>query len=414
MARCLVGLAACCSLQAAFADAPALKGTSLADYLDSLGAQGLRIIYSSDLVNADQALLEEPDSSDPTSSLARILRPYALTVVDGPAGSLLVVRDESLLQTPEPERPAETTPLPEIVVTSSLHRLQYLESGTQTYLERELATRIPAAAEEAVRLTNRLPGTASGGLSSRNHIRGGEINEVLFLFDGLRLYEPYHLKDFQSVATIVNASAISGIDFYSGGYPVRYGDRMSGVMSMELREPQDPVETELAFSFFNASALSLGKFGSNDQGDWLVAARRGNLDLIVDIVDPDYGSPDYQDLLLHFGWDYGPRAEISANVLASHDKISLTDADLGETANAGYDNRVFWLKWNASWSDLLRSETIVSMNDISDKRNGSLDNVGIVSGTLDETRDFRAYEIQQDWTFAAAERWVLNFGFRAR
>ncbi|MCP4299399.1 MAG: TonB-dependent receptor, partial [Gammaproteobacteria bacterium] len=26
----------------------------------------------------------------------------------------------------------------------------------------------------------------------------------------------------------------------------------------------------------------------------------------------------------------------------------------------------------------------------------------------------RAYEIQQDWTFAAAERWVLNFGFRAR
>ena len=68
-------------------------------------------------------------------------------------------------------------------------------------------------------MTHRLPGTASGGVSSRAHIRGGEVNEVLFLFDGLRLYEPYHLKDFQAIASIVNSNAIGSIDFYSGAYP---------------------------------------------------------------------------------------------------------------------------------------------------------------------------------------------------
>ncbi|MCP5090497.1 MAG: hypothetical protein GY949_06215, partial [Gammaproteobacteria bacterium] len=204
-----MALLACCSLQAAFADAPVLKGTRLADYLDSLAAEGLRILYSSDLVTADQVLLQEPDSADPASSLKPLLRPYGLTLVDGPAGSWLVVRDETHAKDSAPVPSAESLALPEIVVTSSLHRLQYIESGSHTYLERELATRIPAAAEEAVRLTNRLPGTASGGISSRNHIRGGEVNEVLFLLDGLRLYEPYHLKDFQSVATIVNSSAIS-------------------------------------------------------------------------------------------------------------------------------------------------------------------------------------------------------------
>lgn len=193
------------------------------------------------------------------------------------------------------------------MVTSSLRRLQYMATGSHTYLDKELTTRIPAAAEEAVRLTNRLPGTASGGISSRNHVRGGEVNEVLFLFDGLRLYEPYHLKDFQSVTTIVNANAIAGINLYTGGYPVLYGDRMSGVMSIEMRGPAADLETELAFSFFNTSALSTGTFGSPRQGDWLVAARRGNLDLIVDVVDPDYGSPDYQDLLLHVGRDRSRR-----------------------------------------------------------------------------------------------------------
>ena len=412
--RCLIVLLACCSVNAAHAQAPDLKGTPLADYLDSLGAQGLRIIYSSDLVNDAQVLLNEPDSSDPKASLSGVLRPYGLTVVDGPSGSLLVVRDRSAPKEPESGATPETTPLPEIIVTSSLHRLQYVESGSHTYLERELSTRIPAAAEEAVRLTNRLPGTASGGISSRNHIRGGEVNEVLFLFDGLRLYEPYHLKDFQSVASIVNASAISGIDFYTGGYPVRYGDRMSGVMSMGLREPAKRVETELGLSFFNASALSLGRFGSTDQGDWLVAARRGNLDLIADVVDPDFGSPDYQDLLLHIGWEFGPRARISANVLISHDKLRLTDDDVGETANANYDNRVFWLKWGATWSDVLRSETIVSLNDISNDRVASLDLPGIVLGALDETRDFKAIEIQQDWTYSKSDIWSLNLGFRAR
>ena len=414
VARCLIALLACYSVNAAHAQAPNLKGTPLPDYLDSLGAEGLRIIYSSDLVSADQVLLNEPDSSNPKASLAGLLRPYGLTVIDGPSGSLLVIRDESAAKEPASGAPFKTTPLPEIIVTSSLHRLQYVESGSHTYLERELSTRIPAAAEEAVRLTNRLPGTASGGISSRNHIRGGEVNEVLFLFDGLRLYEPYHLKDFQSVASIINASAISGIDFYTGGYPARYGDRMSGVMSMGLRKPVDRTETELALSFFNASALSLGRIGSADQGDWLVAARRGNLDLIADVIDSEVGSPDYLDVLLHFGWDFGARAELSVNILASHDEIKLTDAARGEQGDANYDNRVFWLKWNASWSDKLNSRTIFSLNDIINDRIASVDMPGIVSGTLNESRDFQAFEIQQDWTFVPSKTWMLSAGFHLR
>ncbi len=412
--RCLLVLLACCSFQADAAEVANQKGLPLAEYLDSLARQGLRIIYSSDLVGGDEVLLQEPDPTDPRASLAEVLRPYGLKAIDGPSGSLLIVRDTSAASMPAEETPAAAKLLPEIIVTSSLHRLQYVESGSHTYLERELATRIPAAAEEVVRLTNRLPGTASGGISSRNHIRGGEVNEVLFLLDGLRLYEPYHLKDFQAVASIVNAAAIAGIDFYSGGYPVRYGDRMSGVMSMQLREPAERVETELSLSFYNASVLSLGSFGEQQQGDWLLAARRGNLDLIADVIDPDYGSPDYQDLLLHVGWDFGPRARLSANLLASHDKISIADDDVGETANAKYDNRVMWLKWFADWSDVLRSETILSLNDIRDKRIASLDMPGIVSGALDESRDFMAYELRQDWTYSPSDSWMVSLGFRGR
>lgn len=410
----LVIILTCIATQTILADEPASAGIALVDYLESVRTQGLELIYSSDLVSDEMVLTEMPDSADVRSVLPDILRPFGLTVIDGPAGSLLIVRGPAPAVAAVPAKPDLDTPLPEIVVTSSLHRVRYAESGTHTYLERELATRIPAAAEEAVRLTNRLPGTASGGISSRNHVRGGEVNEILFLFDGLRLYEPYHMKNFQSLATIVNGSTIAGVDFYAGAYPVRYGDRMSGVISMGMREPAGHPESELSISFFNTSATSMGRLGNAQRGDWLVAARRGNLDLIVDVVDPEFGHPDYNDNLVHFGWDFGSRARISVSTLGSYDKIFLTDNAVGETASALYKNRVYWLKWQADWSASLSSETILSHNDIQNKRSGSLDLRGIVSGTLTESGDFSATEARQDWKFSPSDRWLLRFGWLAR
>ena len=387
------------------------RGRPLSELLQAMNGDGYQIIFSSDVVSDELLIASEPDLADPLEGLRQQLSIHGLLLEKGPGNAWLVKR-AVVPQKAAAAKPADI-PLPEVIVTSSLHRLEYREPGTHTYLDRELATRIPAAGEEAARITTRLPGTASGGISSRNHIRGGEANEVLFLLDGLRLYEPYHLKDFQSVATIVNSNAIDGIDFYSGAYPARYGDRMSGVMSMRLRQPQEKVETELALSFFNTSLASLGTF-ANDKGNWLVAARRGNLDLIVDIVDPEVGNPDYHDYLLHGGWDFGPRAQISANILASFDKLTLIDAGRGEYADALYENQVLWLKWVADWSASVHSETILSASSITDTRDGVLELPFIVSGTLQERREFDAVGLKQDWTWLPSKTWMLGFGFEGK
>jgi len=405
---CLLVLA--CLPQLILAAADGWQGKRVSELLDNLNNQGHQIIFSSDVVTDKLLIQNEPDLNDPLKGVRALLGEYGLALENGPAGTWLVRKSpqpaSSESTVVKPTQPA----LPEIVVTSSLHRLNYQTTGTQTYLDRELATRIPAAAEEAVRITNRLPSTASGGISSRNHIRGGEVNEVLYLLDGLRLYEPFHLKDFQSVATIINSNAIDGLDYYSGAYPARYGDRMSGVVNMSLREPQKKTETELSLSFFNTSVLSLGRFGAEEQGDWLVAARRGNLDLIADVIDPESGNPDYQDYLLHGGWKFGPRMQISANLLVSRDKLILADPDRGEFANANYENTVFWLRWDADWSERLRSETIISTSQISNRRVGTLMLPDIVSGSLDETREFDAIAFKQDWTFIPSKSWMLSFG----
>lgn len=388
-------------------------GRSLAGLLDELNQQGQRIIYSSRIVSDDMRV--PAGAPEDRSSLEALLAGYGLGLRDGPGDSLLVVRLD-----PVPGAAAaadaviEEPALPEITVTSSLHRLTTGTTGSHTYLDRELATRIPTLAGDALRLTDRLPGTASGGLSTRNHVRGGEVNEVLFLIDGLRLYEPYHMKDFQAIATIVNANAVAGMDVYTGGFPVRYGDRMSGVTSLSLREAAADLETELALSLFNTSVLASGSFGSQRQGDWLATYRRGNLDLLIDLIDPEIGDPTYQDALLHVGWEFGPRARLSARLLASHDKIGINDSFTGEDAAAKYDNRVFWLKLESSWSDALESQAIAAVTVIDNTRNGIIDNPGVVSGFVTDERSFTASELRQDWQWHLSRRVHVDFGYSYR
>ena len=471
--------------QAVLAAEQGWHGVPLRDYIDALRSQGLRIIYSSDLVRDEYRVQAQPRSRDPEAALREVLAPYGLTVTAGPADSLLITRAEAISSSvivrvrdavsdsgvagarvaldgretgvtdqngrlvldevaAGPHRvtasadgyeekatatftargPGEITvgvtldpgpaPLPEIIVTSSHYDIRYQQAGSYTFLDRELTTKLPHLGDEALRTIARLPGATGGGLSSRHHVRGGLQNEQLFLLDGLRLYEPYHLKDFHSVTTIVPPGAIAGIDFFSAGYQARYGDRMSGVVDIALREPPEQTETELGLTFFHTSALSRGRFGGDDRGDWLVSGRRANLDLIVDIVNPKYGAPRYQDYMAHVGWDLGGHTYLSGNAVFSSDKISLAQTDGSERASARYKNDILWLKAESQWNDRLESSTILSATSIDNRRSGVADEPGVIEGFVEDESEFRSLALKQDWIYDLSDRWLLRTGFEIK
>jgi hypothetical protein len=104
---------------------------------------------------------------------------------------------------------------------------------------------------------NRLPGLVSNDYSAHFGIRGGLHGETLIMLDGLQLYEPYHLKDFNEGAiSIIDANTIDGVQLMTGGFPARYGNKRSGVFDVTSRAPESKGTTiDLSVSFLNTHAL---------------------------------------------------------------------------------------------------------------------------------------------------------------
>ena len=108
-------------------------------------------------------------------------------------------------------------------------------AGQQTVRPEDLA-RVPTfdvSGDLASYLTT-LPGIVStSDQGGQLFIRGGEPSQNLFLLDGIPLYQPFHALGFYSVFP---AGILRRADVYAGGFPARFGERLSSVVDVQSRE----------------------------------------------------------------------------------------------------------------------------------------------------------------------------------
>ena len=205
--------------------------------------------------------------------------------------------------------------LEEIVVNASRYRV----SVGPLYPVSELAAAdialLPEIADDPLRAVARLPGVAHQDFSSKSNIRGGVADETLVRFDGLRLYDAYHLKDFQSLFSTVDPGLVSGMSVYTAGFPVTYGDRMGSVIDVTPIVPDEKLQGQLTASFFNLGGRVGGSF-DDDAGHWLASARRGNLDLLLDVTDSNLGTPKYSEMYAHTDYRVADGLVLAASALA--------------------------------------------------------------------------------------------------
>jgi hypothetical protein len=298
-----------------------VQGRSVGDVLKDLRSQGLIFIYNDQIVPAGLRVEEEPSASHGLELAREILAAHGLTLSEAAPRVYAVVRDSSAApaRRPPPASKQEPAKLEEVVVQTSRYVLAAESIAPKNFLTQDEVQAMPRLADETLRAVQRLPGTATNGLSSLGPIRGGEPNETAILLNGLRLYEPFHLKNFYSPISLLDSRLIDGIEFYSGGFPAPYGDRMSAIIDTHTIRPEGRYY-EAGISFFHTNALAATSF-DDGRGHALLSARRGNLGDLAQFAEQDFGKPEYADGFARADYALSDATHISFDTLASSDQI---------------------------------------------------------------------------------------------
>jgi len=395
---------------AAEGDAVPFMGRPVADVIDEYRDAGVPFAYSTNLVSADLMVTAEPEATEPVDIVREILRPHNLTI-RSVAGVHLVIRSDDGPQATgagaSQTTQAARSEIENVVISASRYEILSELAASRFSIDQRTIQKMPDIGEDPMRVVQRLPGTAASGASAKTHFRGGEDDEIGIMLNGHGLFDPFHIRDYNSIFSAIDSRAIEGVEVFTGGFPVRFGDRMSGLVLMESIESVEPRHTEVGISVFNTSFLTAGNEADRS---WIVSARRGNLDLII---DPEFGSPSYYDIFGEYSYDVSPNATLSFNALFADDSVEVIlesePAEL-EQVVSGTRNAQLWVQLDNRWSDELSSKLVVSAVDFDNLRIGSLGDMEKMVAAVRDEREIQQYGLRQDWTWISSKKHLMQWG----
>jgi outer membrane receptor protein involved in Fe transport len=296
-----------------------------------------------------------------------------------------------------------------IAVSASRYEILREIAASRFVLDQRTIQNMPDVGEDPMRIVQRLPGAAASGASARTHFRGGDQGEIGIMLNGQWLFDPFHIRDYQSIFSAIDSRAIEGVEVYTGGFPVRFGNRMSGLVLMESLEAMKPRHTEIGISVFNTSALIAG---NESDRRWLVSGRRGNLDLVI---DPEFGRPSYFDVFAEYAHDLSPDTTLSVNALYAEDTVEVvleSEPEELERVVSNTKNAQVWVQLDNRWSDELSSKIVLSAVSFDNRRNGSIgDEEKIVASVYDD-RNVTQLGFRQDFTLNKADKHLVQWGLQ--
>ncbi|MFA6468116.1 MAG: TonB-dependent receptor [Bacteroidota bacterium] len=196
--------------------------------------------------------------------------------------------------------------------------------------------RLPGGLEDVVRAISILPGVAQVQ-NGRNDliVRGGAPSENLFVIDNIEISNINHFGTQGASGgplSYVNLDFVNETSFRTGGFGAKYGDKLSSVLTIDLREGrQDRVGGKATIS---ASQFGLNLEGPTDQnGEFLFSARRSYLDFIFKAAGFGF-VPEYWDFLGKVNYRLSPKDQLNAISIVALDNVKL----FNETEEKRYKN----------------------------------------------------------------------------
>jgi len=193
------------------------------------------------------------------------------------ARPILLQKDTTVLFRLEPGVEIE-----EVVITSNSHKEEIKSSSISVNrISVKSMETLPSLLGEAdvLKMLEFLPGVQFGSeASSGIVVRGGSPEQNLILLDGVPIYNSNHAFGLFSV---FNSDAIKNLSLFKGGFPARYGGRLSSVIDVRMKEGNTKEFHGNVNIGTIASKFTLEGPIIKNRSSFLLSARRTYIDLLL-------------------------------------------------------------------------------------------------------------------------------------
>ena len=287
-----------------------------------------------------------------------------------------------------------------VEVQSSVFETTDEKPLSQTVLNRDEIRNTPGSGGDVLRAINALPSVTSLSNEFGDYIvRGGKVDENLVFIDNIpvadfTLFSDKYDNGKGGRAAVLAPDVIERADFSAGGFGVRYGDKMSSVLDIDLREANRNRVQGVVFVDSGGAGVSVDvPFGKH--GSWLTSVRRSYIDVALNIANVgDIGRPRNWDFINKGIYDVNARNKLSFTALNLFEKFTISPSQASASdrrvdrleQERRSQRAILGLTWSSSIGESTLSNITAWYN--SQHNDGGLRRID-TARTIQRTRDLR-------------------------
>lgn len=209
---------------------------------------------------------------------------------------------------------------------------------------------------DLIKIIQLLPGVQSGSEgSSGMYVRGGGPDQNLILLDGVPVYNADHLFGFFSV---FNSDAVQNVTLIKGGFPARYGGRLSSVLDIRMKEGNNKeYHGEGSVGIISSKVVVEGPI-KKDTSSFIFSGRRTYIDILAQpiiMAQSDGANAGYYfwDMNAKINYILGAKDRLYLSMYGGRDKAygrfretEWSDSKQSSKFGLRWGNIITALRWN--------------------------------------------------------------------
>ena len=218
--------------------------------------------------------------------------------------------------------------------------------------------------KDVLKVLQLMPGVQKGMEGSSGlYVRGGGPDQNLVILDDATVYNINHLFGFFS---IFNGDAIKSVELTKGGFPARYGGRLSSVLDINMKEGnKEEWHGEGGIGLISSRLTVEGPLKKN-KSSVLISGRRTYADLISRPLTKTISKSTtvgyyFYDLNTKVNYDFGDKNKLYLSGYFGMDKFLLKDKvnDYENIIGLNWGNETGTCRWNHLFNQKLFLNTSV-------------------------------------------------------